>query len=335
MKKRNSNIEMLRGLSCLTVVLLHLNEWSFDRDELGGGYSLYVAIHIFTRFAVPCFMLITGTYIFEKAAKLSLKKYYQYAAKKIIVPTLLWSTVYCAFLYVKGMLSVIALNESFDFWEPISLWIHGKPFGHLWYMYMLFGLYLFMPLLIWIRSKISLISWIVVGTICLVVSAVVHDVNLLGPIWLICWMQYIGYFIAGDVVGRTWERRSKRAVFGSFVVAIVVGSVMFWKCLYSYKDFQPQSLLTFVMSFAIYFGFYNLHMEIDCPPVKTLANNSADIYYLHGGIIVVLDIFLKIWPVHYTNQIIFYLIGLPLTILFCLVICRLLSALRGVTEYKN
>lgn len=36
MKKRNSNIEMLRGLSCLTVVLLHLNEWSFDRDELGG-----------------------------------------------------------------------------------------------------------------------------------------------------------------------------------------------------------------------------------------------------------------------------------------------------------
>lgn len=70
MGKRDENIEMLRVISCMAVVILHVNAWCFQIENLAIHLrNVNVIINTVVRFAVPCFMLITGTYIFRNAEK--------------------------------------------------------------------------------------------------------------------------------------------------------------------------------------------------------------------------------------------------------------------------
>lgn len=286
-------------------------------------------IDILTRFAVPGFMLITGSFIFQKAENMPKKEFYLYALRKVIVPTLLYSAGYCAFLYAKGTLSVLMLNDVFDWKEPLVLWLHGKPFGHLWYMYMLMGLYLFIPVILWVRKHLTLRLWFVVGVICLMASSIVNLSNLLGPVWIFCWIQYIGYFIIGDVIHRVWKRQSMTVAILSFIAAGIAFLMMLWVCKKSYTIFQPKSLLAFVLSFGIYFGFYNLNIQKDNKVITILARRSAEIYFLHGGVITVINILMNFRPVQYKYQILYYLFGEASVIFTCLIVLKIVEIVKN------
>ncbi len=104
MKKRDKNIEVLRAIACLAVVLLHLNAWLFQIENLNTKMKiLNVSINTVVRFAVPCFMLITGTFVFENISKkVSWKEFYKKVINSIIIPTLLYSVMYVIYLELKN-----------------------------------------------------------------------------------------------------------------------------------------------------------------------------------------------------------------------------------------
>ena len=68
--KRDVNTEYFRAFACLTVVLLHLNAWCFRTGSLDEPMKIAQAcINTLVRFAVPGFILITGTSVFRNAEK--------------------------------------------------------------------------------------------------------------------------------------------------------------------------------------------------------------------------------------------------------------------------
>ena len=197
MGKRDENIEMLRAFSCLAVVVLHINAWCFQIDNLGTSLrTVNAIINTLVRFAVPCFMMITGTYVFRNADKNGWKVFYKNAVKKVVLPTVIFSVFCVTYVVLKGV-----LDNQWLLKKALVDWLHGIPFGHMWYMYMLIGFYAVVPILCLVRKKMSRFCWGMVGILCIILSALRYGGNLLTPIWPFCWVQYVGYFIIGDFAG--------------------------------------------------------------------------------------------------------------------------------------
>lgn len=202
MGKRDENIEMLRAFSCLAVVVLHINAWCFQIDNLGTSLrTVNAIINTLVRFAVPCFMMITGTYVFRNADKNGWKVFYKNAVKKVVLPTVVFSVFCVTYVALKGV-----LDNQWLLKKVLVDWLHGIPFGHMWYMYMLIGFYAVVPILCLVRKKMSRFCWGMVGILCIILSTLRYDGNLLAPIWPFCWVQYAGYFIIGDFAGGQKEQ---------------------------------------------------------------------------------------------------------------------------------
>ena len=195
--RRNENIDFLRAIGCIAVVLLHVNAWCFEIEKLNIGIMIVnVLINTLVRFAFPCFMLITCTYIFKNADQHEWKDFYKKAVKKLLLPTLYFSLLYVVYTVLKGL-----LQKEFLVKDALIKWMQGIPFGHMWYMYMLIGFYIAVPFLCQIRKRMGRTSWAFLGVICILASAISFRGSLIAPNWILCWIQYVGYFIIGDVCG--------------------------------------------------------------------------------------------------------------------------------------
>lgn len=95
------------------------------------------------RFAVPVFVMITGALQLHR--EYDLADFLKRRLSRVIWPFLFWSFVYIGYaLYDEE----IAFKP--DTWYNIKLVLHQLKYGayyHLWYVYMLIGLYLFIPII--------------------------------------------------------------------------------------------------------------------------------------------------------------------------------------------
>ena len=95
------------------------------------------------RFAVPVFVMITGALLLHREYEIGdfLKK----RLGRVILPFLFWSLVYIWYSWYNEEISF-----GTDAWSNIRLVLHLLKNGssyHLWYVYMLIGLYFFIPII--------------------------------------------------------------------------------------------------------------------------------------------------------------------------------------------
>jgi len=96
-----------------------------------------------SRFAVPVFVMISGALLLNREYELGgfLKK----RLTRVIWPFLFWSLVYVGYSWYDEELDFNA-----DVWHNVLLVLHQLKYGayyHLWYVYMLIGLYLIIPVI--------------------------------------------------------------------------------------------------------------------------------------------------------------------------------------------
>ncbi|MFZ5998302.1 MAG: acyltransferase [Nitrospirota bacterium] len=94
----------------------------------------------FSRWCIPLFIMISGTFVLGNVHDQSLGRFFRKRARRVVIPFLIWSFIY--FLWrIYGNNEALALS-SFPvmiFTEPI--------YYHLWYLYVIIGLYLLAPFL--------------------------------------------------------------------------------------------------------------------------------------------------------------------------------------------
>lgn len=146
-------LDYLRVLACLMVIATH----SCDTFYIGPGGVWQCAsegdrlwISIFDsimRAAVPLFVM-TSSYLL-----LPLKDdnttFLKRRFTRVLIPFALWTAVYAVWPVLQGKAEASAIPMRL----VRSLWNFNDEAGHLWYIYMLIGLYLFMPVLSpWLRQ---------------------------------------------------------------------------------------------------------------------------------------------------------------------------------------
>lgn len=149
-------VDLLRIIACLLVILSHCCDpfvGQFDNNHyefLTGAY-----IGSLVRSCVPLFVMISGVLLLP--VKMDMATFYSKRAKRLVIPFVFWSMMLPVlyFLYVNSGIKIISPNiiaEDHTLGMTLQkLYTFVFNFNYdtipLWYVYMLIGLYLFMPIL--------------------------------------------------------------------------------------------------------------------------------------------------------------------------------------------
>jgi len=162
-------IDLLRILACVMVLLTHSCEcYYISNFYAGGGFenldvptwqaeALWAGIFdSLSHCCVPIFVMISGFLLLPMKPGMSMGDFYRKRASRILIPLAVWTVVYsfyCTFKIETGLTTfgdyaLSILNGLGYFFINFP-----TPIGHLWYVYMLLGLYLIIPILSpWVES---------------------------------------------------------------------------------------------------------------------------------------------------------------------------------------
>lgn len=223
MAKRIYYLDILRILATLAVLFNHIPLAAIDvfkKDATNVDRWIVHSDNHIVHFAVPLFVMITGALLLKPERKIDYRKVFTKYVWRMVVITALVGTVYAWMeIYFKDKhFSLIQIPQALlNTWE-------GHTWKHMWYLYMLIGLYLVTPVLKAIVNYFSqkeLDCLICVGlffTSIWQVMVVFYDLEL--GIKFPVMSVYVFYMLLGYRLSDTEFRMRKPLVIA--VVAIIV-----------------------------------------------------------------------------------------------------------------
>lgn len=257
MNKRIVFLDYVRVFACFLVILVHASEnyypapgatdmagpQSFLANETDRFWvSLYDGV---SRMAVPLFMIVSAFLLVPMKEGMSAGDFYKRRAVRILPAFLFFMVVYST---VPMLWNQIDLETSLTDLARIPLNFPTLA-GHLWFMYPLISLYLFIPMISpWLaKAKASEERFFIV--LFLISTCMPYLRRFFGEIWGECfWNEYhmlwyfsgyLGYLVLAHYirVHLDWSRKKRLAVGAT---SMVIGAV--WTILSFYIQAVPGEL---------------------------------------------------------------------------------------------
>jgi surface polysaccharide O-acyltransferase-like enzyme len=230
-------------------------------DELGAAAwwagNVYDSL---ARWCIPAFFMLSGSFLIEKSQGKSLASFFRRRLQRVFVPFLVWSFVYFLWrMKVNG--------ESLTYLDFVPVLLAGPVYYHLWYLYVLIGLYLFVPALTPLllhggRQTLTylLFLWFLLASILPSAEAWFGFHAYLSTGISHSLFKYSGYFVLGYLLRRvTLTGRGLLAasvvflfglfltVYGTYYVTVVKDGGTLNELFYHYFSFN-----VFLMSVSLY-----------------------------------------------------------------------------------
>lgn len=185
--KHKSEIDVLRIAAVCAVVMIHIAAVYSVKvetcDELIWRISLIY--NCASRWAVPVFVMISGVLILNLKCKEMIFtcpiSFYRRRFAKILVPMLFFSVAYMVIRYVRD--GVLAEQLFIDL-------VCGRPYYHLWFLYMIAMLYLCVPVIGYFYFMFPERVVFLVAAFCVLGAPYFGG-------WVYGVIPYIGYFLIG------------------------------------------------------------------------------------------------------------------------------------------
>ncbi|WP_333864065.1 acyltransferase [Sphingobacterium sp.] len=252
-------VDVLRFISIFMVIAIHcsdpFNVSAEARSNPDFNYwgSIYGSV---LRACVPIFVMITGLLLLP--VKMSIGEFYRKRLLRITVPFLLWSVLYNLFPWITGVLGLpsTVISEVFAYAPkdapqtfenalvqisliPIKFNVYTVP---MWYIYMLIGLYLYMPFFS---------AWVEKSTL--------GQQKVFFGIWLCTlFLPYAYSFYAKELFGLSaWNTFGTFYYFAGFNGYLLLGYVLTHRLkAWSFRRTLLVSIPLFIIGYAItYSGF--------------------------------------------------------------------------------
>lgn len=141
-------LDIIRVLSCLAVVMIHVS-CDYAVAKLGStDFWLGNFFDSLSRASVPLFVMVSGALFLDERYPFTRKSWLRHIGKMLSF-YFFWSTLYAI---VYDWLYPLIVYNSFSL--PRILWGIINGYIHLWFVPMLIGLYLLLPLLrLWVKSE--------------------------------------------------------------------------------------------------------------------------------------------------------------------------------------
>lgn len=301
MEKREYNLDLLRILAALFVIIIHVLVRpivvSFKHPYQSISFLICSGIKGFVQTAVPLFVLLSGAFILTENRNKNVSYFYKKTFKKIVLPTAIAALIYYYFSFglqvIKGYMENMPSLSLYNL-IPISI-LFAPPFYHLWYMYMLIVLYLAVPWLIKLKEGMGERKFFVIGWIFLIIGIFIEPYNK--DIWPIRFINYLGYFILGHSIHyyKDYFKAKWCFLLVSIISSILVTIFTYFSVIHhTFSDindglrlYDNLSPFMVVSSIGLYIFFLNLPSKKS--KIHMLTTYTFNIYILHAGILMLFD----------------------------------------------
>jgi surface polysaccharide O-acyltransferase-like enzyme len=198
-------VDVVRVAAISLVVVIHvlnLNNRLVYLPVDSMGWLAVDAANAGTRWALPIFTMVTGYLLLDPRKPLDWHGYYHRRIQKIAWPLLAWTIIYVGLTGYDDY----ATGRPFGIATVIAMLIKGEPYSHLWYLYMLVGLYVVCPFIRLATDRMTRGQLIGAVALCFIVDAFSSSLDALHSVPNVTYIDdfphYIGYFLAGHLFGR-------------------------------------------------------------------------------------------------------------------------------------
>lgn len=249
-------LDLLRFTAISCVLLLHIISGITDTipDQMTTAQlGVYHSLKSFCTVGVPIFLMISGTLFLAPEKNLTLRALFQKYLRKIVLALILFGTFFAIMelVIVYGTFSVSFI------WQGFLNMLCGNSWAHMWYLFALIGLYLFLPLLKTFTAHTSkqtylylLILLFVIGSLLPTLEGVLNlKFGFMMPVTGVCLFYYMcGYYIH--------THAEKKDSYKKIAAGLLAGMVLFliYNCMAGTSyNWSYESPVIVAMSVCIYY----------------------------------------------------------------------------------
>jgi surface polysaccharide O-acyltransferase-like enzyme len=163
-QRRHFGFDLLRVFATYMVMQIHTGEFEYIGSTgviHSDGARAVGWINSLFRSSVPLFVMISGFFLFPVGDE---RVFFRKRFTRVLTPFIFWCVVYAFYFYFQGQASLTTTLGNIAK-IPVN---YGTEVGHLWFVYMLMGIYLMAPVLSpWVVSarrgsmQLFLVLWAV------------------------------------------------------------------------------------------------------------------------------------------------------------------------------
>lgn len=316
--------DLMRVMAIFLVIVQHLCPSYYDSSALN-QLSVNIIVSV-TDWCVPILVMISGYFFLDPEKKFSIDHFFRNNVLRICTALVFWSIVY-------GLMHYLSTPQSWTISSILGPIVWKRlPWYHLWFVYMLLGLYLLVPILrVYVKHATRLnVGYFVL--LCFIVSMIEYW-NVFFPHLHFSIPQlsgFIGYFVLGHYLSRcTFDKKSiLRLYVGALLacVIVIVINVVNQVPPHTYPSFT--SPFSMILSAAVFLLCINI--RLNSIGLVRFINYLA---FLSFGIYLIHDIFIqKMSIISFSNLAV---IDVPIKAICVFVLSAFVSAIIHKIPYLN
>lgn len=270
--------DLLRFVAIMMVICIHCSDPFNVSPEARSNpdYNLWGSIYgAFLRPCVPLFVMLTGLLLLP--IQQDMGQFYKKRMMRVIVPFLIWSLLYNLFPLLTGIMgcdsSILTKMFAYAGESPSQSWesslhnIYMIPFNFnvytipLWYIYMLIGLYLFMPFFsAWLKQATD------------------KQMKVFLFIWgITLFLPYCNEYISDYILGTcAWNNFGTLYYFAGFNGYLLLGHYLYINDKRTIGKTIILSIILFVIGYAItYIGFRDMTSK------SNISEEQMELFFLY------------------------------------------------------
>lgn len=295
--KNDSSIDVLRILAAFAVVTIHVSSIYLAKDATVSNSFWWVSniFNSLSRWSVPVFIMISGSLLINPKSFEDTNLFFKKRVKRILIPLVFWSLFFIIFnIFITGFFTI---NDTIG-----RLYI-GEPYYHLWYLYLIVGIYIVTPVISLAYAKFTRKERIKI-IIGMFIAAAIESMwskyfGQSNQFFLFKFLPYLGYFMIGKEIAASNTPFNK---YTYFVVWLLASSlIILLTGLFRYLDFKVITYfydylnpLVILQSLSFYLFIKKLMSNKNLS--ERLKDTLARLSMLSLGIYIIHPIFIEIGP---------------------------------------
>lgn len=287
-RKREPIYDVIRVISCLCIIAIHCTDILIENSTHNYVWYIGNAVQSIVRIALPMFVLLSGVLLLNSKKEESLIMFYVKRLLKVALPLYFYSIIY---LFIFNYNYSLELFMPMNFIRAIKKITEGHVYFHLWFAYMIIGIYLCVPFLKKMCQNLNDKDCQNLTILIFVISIIrsllpTFKINVgISNIPFVDWtlIFLLGYLITKEPVNKHYKLIYILGII-SWIIAIILPRTNIK--VYNLYDFSVFMLFEVM---AIYL-FFVRHKEKICSSHKlnkvlmVISTYTWEIFLVHGGI---------------------------------------------------
>ena len=213
-----------RILATFAVVLLHVSAGFVLENDIGTEYwwigNIYDSM---TRWCVPVFIMISGALLLGSNNQEKLTTFYRKRLSRILIPIVAWSAFFMIWIFARDVVP----DNDLSLIEFLNKLLFGIIFySHMWFLYMILGLYLFTPFFRKIIMHSSNNELLLFIAVTFIISAINYRYKTFGSdgikLFINWFLLYVPFFFLGYFIRQDNHYPSRLLLWGIFLISFIL-----------------------------------------------------------------------------------------------------------------